>query len=529
QPTFTESGAIQLASKSAVPQKPCIPEIAGQGEISTASPPAQLRWTKEAPKSCSDVDNRKVFHALPSRPSEATVVCGRQHEPAELVMSTSLERRRIKGVFLETLADSTISWYVQDLTITITSELAGHGDRADPTEAEDERHQTSRPYVENQQELRLHDTSRPRANPALQWWVHPDSIGGGLLRFIGISQARYCTALATRCANAEPPAFIILAAAPGPTLEPDRPAFGNTATSAPAPRGHLAASSPPAFQFFITGLSFANIRRGSATSRRPGCSSHFTLFLTSVAFKFVINQSLPKISYLTYMVSTATPPTPAPPVHDLGPVVCHLCCGAAQMRVQAAAQLHPAVLTSVTFKYVVAQSLPRISYLTYMLSASAAAAAALLRKSGRKRRGGWAAAGGPVRLARRSEGSPRLASDGPGSNQAACDKYVLMSLRHPLHSQHLARRRDDDSNRRTLGGSAGRVNQTHTGRDGELWRDRLAVDARECFLAGRVWEPCSRHLQPHGDACRRRREMRKKDREYKEWLNKKRKSGKEGA
>jgi hypothetical protein len=29
----------------------------------------------------------------------------------------------------------------------------------------------------------------------------------------------------------------------------------------------------------------------------------FTLVLTSVAFKFVVNQSLPKISYLTYLVS----------------------------------------------------------------------------------------------------------------------------------------------------------------------------------------------------------------------------------
>ena len=31
----------------------------------------------------------------------------------------------------------------------------------------------------------------------------------------------------------------------------------------------------------------------------------FTLVLTAVAFKFVVNQSLPRISYLTYLVSAA--------------------------------------------------------------------------------------------------------------------------------------------------------------------------------------------------------------------------------
>ncbi|VDP66146.1 unnamed protein product [Echinostoma caproni] len=53
-------------------------------------------------------------------------------------------------------------------------------------------------------------------------------------------------------------------------------------------------------QFFITGLSFATF---AVPPERPEnrLQLSFTLFLTSVAFKFVINQSLPKISYLTYM------------------------------------------------------------------------------------------------------------------------------------------------------------------------------------------------------------------------------------
>ncbi|KAM3174199.1 hypothetical protein ACTXT7_011029 [Hymenolepis weldensis] len=52
--------------------------------------------------------------------------------------------------------------------------------------------------------------------------------------------------------------------------------------------------------FFITGLSFATF---SVSAERPEnrLQLSFTLFLTSVAFKFVINQSLPKISYLTFM------------------------------------------------------------------------------------------------------------------------------------------------------------------------------------------------------------------------------------
>uniref|UniRef100_A0A1I8FAG3 Neur_chan_memb domain-containing protein n=1 Tax=Macrostomum lignano TaxID=282301 RepID=A0A1I8FAG3_9PLAT len=204
--------------------------------------------------------------------------------------------------------------------------------------------------------------------------------------------------------------------------------FGNTATSAPAPRGHLAASSPPAFQFFITGLSFATFAVG-ADKPEAGCSSHFTLFLTSVAFKFVINQSLPKISYLTYMY----------------------------------------VLMSLAILCIVSI---------------------------------W---------------------------------HAVVTMIQPPN----------------LGGSAGRVNQTTRAETASLAR-QLADRLRECFLQAESGEPCSRHLRRmemveqdregrlhqlqravragtpssfifwlYYDACRRRREMRKKDREYKEWLNKK--------
>ena len=57
------------------------------------------------------------------------------------------------------------------------------------------------------------------------------------------------------------------------------------------------------FQFFISALSFATFAVSPELPQNR-LQLSFTLLLTSVAFKFVINQSLPKISYLTYMVST---------------------------------------------------------------------------------------------------------------------------------------------------------------------------------------------------------------------------------
>lgn len=52
--------------------------------------------------------------------------------------------------------------------------------------------------------------------------------------------------------------------------------------------------------FFISALSFATFAVSPELPQNR-LQLSFTLLLTSVAFKFVINQSLPKISYLTYM------------------------------------------------------------------------------------------------------------------------------------------------------------------------------------------------------------------------------------
>jgi hypothetical protein len=61
----------------------------------------------------------------------------------------------------------------------------------------------------------------------------------------------------------------------------------------------------PVFQLLICSLSFAtfSVDKSLPQSR---LQLSFTLMLTSVAFKSVVNQSLPRISYLTYMVSSLT-------------------------------------------------------------------------------------------------------------------------------------------------------------------------------------------------------------------------------
>ena len=55
-------------------------------------------------------------------------------------------------------------------------------------------------------------------------------------------------------------------------------------------------------QFLICSLAFAtfSVDKGMPQNR---LQLSFTLVLTAVAFKSVVNSSLPRISYLTYMVS----------------------------------------------------------------------------------------------------------------------------------------------------------------------------------------------------------------------------------
>ena len=68
--------------------------------------------------------------------------------------------------------------------------------------------------------------------------------------------------------------------------------------------GSLATHTTRLLQLGIVCLGFAPFAVSEAS---PGnrLQLGFTLVLTSITFKFVVNQSLPKIPYLTYLVRTA--------------------------------------------------------------------------------------------------------------------------------------------------------------------------------------------------------------------------------
>lgn len=125
------------------------------------------------------------------------------------------------------------------------------------------------------------------------------------------------------------------------------------------------------FQLLIISLTFAAFTIGYNSSDRLNVT--ITLFLTAVAFKLVVKQSLPTISYLTYLVSGS----------DLFSIVTMKYCFWFQLLIisltfaaftidySTADRITVTItlfLTAVAFKLVVKQSLPTISYLTYLVS-----------------------------------------------------------------------------------------------------------------------------------------------------------------
>ena len=78
-------------------------------------------------------------------------------------------------------------------------------------------------------------------------------------------------------------------------------------------------------QFFISALSFATFAVSPELPQNR-LQLSFTLLLTSVTFKFVINQSLPKISYLTYMVSGVHVISHSTVSHRSGDNMCYMIC-----------------------------------------------------------------------------------------------------------------------------------------------------------------------------------------------------------
>ena len=59
-----------------------------------------------------------------------------------------------------------------------------------------------------------------------------------------------------------------------------------------------------AVQFFISIMAFATFAVDFAKSENR-LQLTFILLLTTITFKFAVNQSLPRISYLTYLVSSS--------------------------------------------------------------------------------------------------------------------------------------------------------------------------------------------------------------------------------
>ncbi|VDK33398.1 unnamed protein product [Taenia asiatica] len=162
-----------------------------------------------------------------------------------------VERRRIKGVFLETLELNDFPLDVQDLTITVTTERPDT--EVDLIPDHNEMSAINKQTFVDQQEWKLHEhveiTKRViRQEYSRSMKSHP--------------------CLSVTCRAARRPGYF----------------YWNVFL----------------IMFMISGLSFATFAV-SPDKAELRLRLSFTLILTSVTFKYVITQSLPRISYLTYM------------------------------------------------------------------------------------------------------------------------------------------------------------------------------------------------------------------------------------
>ncbi|KAK2162475.1 hypothetical protein NP493_1519g00030 [Ridgeia piscesae] len=162
-----------------------------------------------------------------------------------------VEKRRIKGMFLETLELRDFPFDIQDLTVTVTSERAAS--EVELKEDENELHAVSRRSFIDEQEWYLYKFIYTEKKDLVNEYSDP------LIRR---------TALCVKCQAARRPAYF----------------FWNIFL----------------ITFLICSLSFATFAVDRSLPQNR-LQLSFTLVLTSVAFKFVVNQSLPKISYLTYL------------------------------------------------------------------------------------------------------------------------------------------------------------------------------------------------------------------------------------
>ncbi|XP_064646694.1 cys-loop ligand-gated ion channel-like isoform X2 [Lineus longissimus] len=161
------------------------------------------------------------------------------------------EKRRVKGTFLENLELMDFPFDVQDLTCTVASDRP-------QTEVElisdaNDIHRVNKQSFVDEQEWSLY--KHIEAEPKVLTYEHADP-------------TFQRQAMSVKCRAARRPAYF----------------FWNIFL----------------ITFLICSLSFATFSvKHTLPQNRLQLS--FTLILTSVAFKFIVNQSLPKISYLTYL------------------------------------------------------------------------------------------------------------------------------------------------------------------------------------------------------------------------------------
>ncbi|KAF7260988.1 hypothetical protein EG68_01796, partial [Paragonimus skrjabini miyazakii] len=183
-----------------------------------------------------------------SETKETQWLMAQRNETGEVYL---LERRRIKGVFLETLELNDFPLDVQDLTITVTSERPES--EVDIIPDQNEMSAINVQTFVDQQEWKLHE--------------HVE-ITKRIMKQEYSSSMKSHACLSVTCRAARRPGYF----------------YWNVFL----------------IMFMISSLSFATFAV-SPDKAELRLRLSFTLILTSVTFKYVITQSLPKISYLTYM------------------------------------------------------------------------------------------------------------------------------------------------------------------------------------------------------------------------------------
>ncbi|XP_076460166.1 cys-loop ligand-gated ion channel-like [Babylonia areolata] len=161
------------------------------------------------------------------------------------------EKRTVKGTFMENLELDDFPFDVQDLTITVASEFPAT--EVELIEDSDNRHMVNKQSFVDEQEWHLYCHTE-----CTKWELKIDPVDDAAKR----------SAISVKCRAARRPGYFVWNI------------FMVT--------------------FLICSLSFATFSVGKEFPQNR-LQLSFTLMLTSVAFKSVVNQSLPRISYLTYM------------------------------------------------------------------------------------------------------------------------------------------------------------------------------------------------------------------------------------